>query len=137
MLRLLLALAATFALTGCLTDTPISATKLDANAENDLYQVAGAVRFPGKFHLAPGTPFTLAQAIRRAGGVIPPNEWNDGGDPAAIRIQRIVNGSVAEYTVDALAGNPGNDFIVRPGDYIRVPNRTFSSPVVNPLPYAP
>jgi hypothetical protein len=137
MSRLLLAvmLAATLALTGCLTDARMSATTLDNYAENDLYQVDGAVRFPGKFHLSPDAPLTLEQTIRRAGGVQVGNEWNDGGDLSSVHVQRIVSGSVVEYTLDALPGNNGNSFLVKPGDYIRVPPRTFSTPIPIPVPY--
>jgi hypothetical protein len=133
----ILMLAAVFALSGCMTDKAVPLTTLRANADEGIYVVKGAVRLSGTFHLASDECITLVQAIHRAGGVIPGNEYSDGGNLTAVRVQRIVSGSVVEYTIDASPGaRGGTEFMVEPGDYIHVPNRTFSTPVPIPVPYA-
>jgi protein involved in polysaccharide export with SLBB domain len=135
MSRLLLALALTSALLveGCAT---VSTADLQTNAQSGVYEVQGAVIHPGEFHLPPGERLTLGQAIRRSGGFKPGNSWDDGGDPDRVRVQRVIHGSMVAYTLRAAPGGSDEDFVVRPGDYIVVPKRPFSSPVPNPLPFA-
>jgi protein involved in polysaccharide export with SLBB domain len=105
-------------------------------AQAGIYQVHGAVIHPGYFHLGSREQLTLGEAIRRSGGFKPGNEWDDGGNPDAVRLQRVVHGSVIELTLIASPGGHDEDFVILPGDSIFVPKRTFSSPVPVPLPYA-
>jgi hypothetical protein len=109
---------------------------LQGYADDGMISVQGGVRLPGTFHVAAGECLSLDAAIRRAGNVIPGNEYNDGGDLTATRVQRIVNGSVVEYTIDASPGARGGlTFMIQAGDYIRVPWRTFNKPFPVPVPY--
>lgn len=123
-------------LTGCASDATVSTTDLQSNASSGIYEVGGAVIHPGIFHVGPGECLTLADAIRRSGGFKPGNSWDDGGNPDAVRLKRMVHGSVVEYTLYAAPGGNDEGMIIRPGDYIFVPKRLFSSPVPNPLPFA-
>jgi protein involved in polysaccharide export with SLBB domain len=121
-------------LAGCASQ--ITLTDMENNAQAGDYEVAGAVLHPGVFHLMPGETLTLADAIRRSGGFKSGNEWDDGGNPDAVQLQRVVHGSIVEYTLLAAPGGRDEAFPVLPGDYIFVPKRTFSTPIANPLPYA-
>jgi protein involved in polysaccharide export with SLBB domain len=129
-------LASLLMFAGCASDPQMSAYDLQNNAQSGIYDVSGAVIHPGEFHLPPGEYLTLGQAIRRSGGFKPGNSWDDGGDSDAVRVQRVVHGSVVEYTLLASPGGRDEAFIVRPGDHIFVPKRTFSTPISNPLPFA-
>jgi protein involved in polysaccharide export with SLBB domain len=135
MSRLLLAILLTTVLlvTGCAS---VSTVDLQTDAQSGVYVVQGAVIHPGQFQLAPGESITVAQAIRRSGGFKPANSWDDGGDPNRVRVKRLLNGSMIEYTLRAGPGDRDELFVIRPGDYIDVPKRYFSSPVPNPLPFA-
>ena len=127
-------LASALLLTGCAMD--LSPTELESNAQNGVYEVDGAVLHPGTFHLPPGHVVTLAQAIRRCGGPWPGDSYNDGGDLASVQVQRVVSGSVAEYTLDATPAGSGASFVVKPGDFIRVPKMPYTSNVPIPAPYS-
>ncbi len=129
-------LTSIFFITGCASDTQMSALDLDRNAQSGIYEVTCAVIHPGEFHLPPGEYLTLGQAIRRSGGFKPGNSWDDGADSDAVRLQRVIHGSVVEYTLLASPGGRDEGFIVHPGDHIFVPKRTFSTPIPNPLPFA-
>lgn len=128
--------ASVLLLAGCASDTPLTNADWQTSAQAGVYQVHGAVIHPGTFNLSPREGLTLAEAIRRSGGFKPGNEWDDGGNPDSVRLQRVVRGSVIELTLIASPGGHDEGFIIRPGDYIFVPKRTFSSPVPVPLPYA-
>jgi protein involved in polysaccharide export with SLBB domain len=128
--------ASVLLLAGCASDAQVSATGLYNARQMGTYQVHGAVIHPGEFNLPGGELLTLRQAINRSGGFKPGNEWDDGGNPDAVRVSRLVHGSVVQYTLYAAPGGRDEDFIIRPGDSIFVPKRTFSSPVPVPLPYA-
>ena len=123
-------------LAGCASDPSVSSIDLENAAQSGVYQVDGAVIHPGTFHIVPGEHLTMAEAIRRSGGFKPGNSWDDGGNPDAVRLKRLVHGSVVEYTLDASPGSRAENMLIRPGDYIFVPKRPFSSPVPNPLPFA-
>jgi protein involved in polysaccharide export with SLBB domain len=133
--RWILSLISLLFLAGCASESP-TAIDLDNAARANVYQVSGAVVHPGTFNLSPREDLTLAEAIRRCGGFIPGNEWNDGGNPDAVRLQRELHGSIIELTLIASPGGHDEDFIIRPGDCVVVPKRTFSTPIPNPLPYA-
>ena len=137
MSRLLWALlASVLLLAGCASDAQISSTDLYTSAQSGVYNVHGAVIHPGSFNLPAGESLTLSEAIKRSGGFKPGNEWDDGGNPDTVRVSRLVHGSVVQYTLIASPGGHDEDFIIRPGDSIFVPKRTFSTPIANPLPYA-
>jgi protein involved in polysaccharide export with SLBB domain len=138
MTRLLVSLlfAFTLVLAGCASDTPQTTANWENSAQAGEYQVHGAVIHPGTFNLSPREELTLGEAIRLSGGFKPGNEWDDGGNPDFVHLQRVVHGSVVEYTLRAAPGGSDESFVIRPGDYIFVPKRTFSSPVPVPLPYA-
>ena len=127
-------LATALLLTGCATE--ITSSELEMNAQNDVYVVDGAVLHPGTFHLSHGKSITLAQAIRRCGGPWPGDSYNDGGDLSSVHVERIVSGSVVEYTLDASPAGHGERFIVKPGDCIRVPKMPYTSNVPIPAPYS-
>jgi hypothetical protein len=127
-------LATALLLTGCATE--LSPIELETNAQNGMYEVDGAVLHPGTFHLPPGRVITLAQAIRRSGGPWPGDSSNDGGDPSSVHVERIVSGSVVEYTLNALPAGSGESFVVKPGDFIRVPKMAYTSNVPVPVPYS-
>jgi protein involved in polysaccharide export with SLBB domain len=129
-------LALVLVLAGCASDAQVSSTDLYTAAQSGVYHVHGAVIHPGEFNLRGGDIVTLREAIRRCGGFKPGNEWDDGGNPDAVRVSRLVHGSVAQYTLIASPGGHDEDFVIYPGDSIFVPKRTFSTPVPNPLPYA-
>jgi hypothetical protein len=123
-------------LAGCASDPQLSTSDLESAAQMGVYHVEGAVIHPGAFNLPRGEILTLDEAIRRSGGFKPGNGWDDGGEPGSVHLQRLVHGSPAEYTLQAWPGGRDAGFIIRPGDYIWVPKRPFSSPVPNPLPFA-
>jgi hypothetical protein len=127
-------LATALLLTGCATDASYS--ELAANAQNGVYEVDGAVLHPGTFHLPPGHVVDLAQAIRRCGGPWPGDSHNDGGDLSSVHVERVVSGSVAEYTLDATPAGSGASFVVKPGDFIVVPKMPYTTNVPIPLPYS-
>ena len=129
-------LATVFLLTGCTMDGLVTTKDLKEDAQNDVYEVSGAVLRPGPFHLPLGESITVKEAIRRCGGVKPGNSWDDGGDLDSVRVQRLVNGSVVEVTLKVYPGGRDESYLIQAGDYITVPKRPFSSPVPNPLPFA-
>jgi len=129
-------LASVLLLAGCASDARVSSTDLYSDAQSGIYSVHGAVIHPGSFNLPGDELLTLRQAINRSGGIKPGNEWDDGGNPDAVRVSRLVHGSVVQYTLYAAPGGRDEGFIIHPGDSIFVPKRTFSSPVPIPLPYA-
>ena len=129
-------LASVLFVTGCASDSLVSTNDLEGDAQSGIYEVHGAVIHPGEFHLPPGECLPLAEAIRRSGGFKPANGWDDGANPDAVRLERVVHGSVIEYTLFAAPGGRDEGFLVQPGDYIRVLKRPFSSPIPNPLPFA-
>ena len=132
--RLAILLAAALLLTGCATD--VSLDELESDTQNGVYEVDGAVLHPGTFHLPHGEVITLAKAIRRSGGPWLGDNYNDGADLDSVHLHRIVSGSEVEYTLDASPGGSDEGFIVRPGDFIQVPLRPFSTPVPIPVPYS-
>jgi protein involved in polysaccharide export with SLBB domain len=120
-----LLIAATLVLAGCAADQAQSPADLDTIARAGSYEVHGAVRHPGTFNLRPGEVLTLGQAIRRAGGALPGNTWYSPGDLSAVRLQRLVSGSTVQYTLDAREGHQEEEFPVRAGDWIKVPQIPF------------
>ena len=127
-------LATAFLLTGCAMD--LSSTEMETNAQNGVYEVEGAVLHPGTFHLPPEKYVTLGQAIRRCGGPWPGDSYNDGGDLSSVHVERVISGSVVEYTLDASPAGHGERFVVKPGDFIRVPKMPYTSNVPIPAPYS-
>ena len=129
-------LATVLLFTGCASDSSDRAFNLEGKAEAGIYQVSGAVLHPGSFNLPPGKWITLGEAITRSGGPKPANSWDDGADMGAVRLERVVHGSVVQYTLIAYPGGRDEGFPVKAGDFIKVPKRPFSSTVPNPLPFA-
>ncbi len=121
---------------GCASDARITSTDPYTAQQSGFYSVHGAVIHPGSFNLPAGEYLTLRQAIQRSGGFKPGNEWDDGGNPDAVRVSRLIHGSVVQVTLHATPGGADEGFLIHPGDSIFVPKRTFSSPVPVPLPYA-
>jgi protein involved in polysaccharide export with SLBB domain len=135
MSRLLLGILLTSALllTGCATGVTVN--DLQTDTDNGVYEVTGAVMNPGTFNLPPGEEVTIGKAIKRAGGFKQAGDWDDGGDSGMVHVSRLVHGSAVEYTLQAFPGGKDEEFIIKPGDIIRVPKRPFSSPLPNPLPF--
>jgi hypothetical protein len=123
-------------LAGCASESMVTTTDLNSAEQTGTYEVHGAVIHPGSFHLTRGQFLTIGEAIQRSGGFKPGNSWDDGGNPDAVRLSRIVHGSVVEYTLYAAPGGRDEGFAIKAGDSIFVPKRPFSSPIPNPLPFA-
>ena len=136
MSRLLLGIFLTSALllVGCATG-PVTINDLQADTDNGVYEVTGAVMNPGTYNLPPTEAMTLGKALRRAGGFKQAGDWDDGGDSGSVHVSRLVHGSIVEYTLQAFPGGKDEEFVIKPGDIIRVPKRSFSTPVPNPLPF--
>jgi hypothetical protein len=90
-----------------------------------LFRVAGAVRHPGKFSLGAGQTVTLAQALQLAGGPNTRTTYNNVASLQTIRITRLQNGSITATNVDARPGHDGQNFVIKPGDEVFVPELTF------------
>jgi polysaccharide export outer membrane protein len=74
------------------------------------FYITGMVRNPGTFVLDPG--MTVQQAIALAGGL------NERGSDRRIRVRRLVNGKLADVSIDLIDQ-------VQPGDTITIASRFF------------
>lgn len=83
-------------------------------------QVLGKVARQGPVIFPPEEEMTLLSAIAYAGG------WSYDGlaRMSAVKLKRNENGSVREFVIDATSIGP-NDWILKDGDIIEVPERRF------------
>jgi len=101
------------------------ALEQETTAPEGKYFVTGQVRSQGAIEIPRGETVTVAQAILHAGG------FADFADKRRVRVIRpLGNGEREAYKVDVKAvlekGDLSKDMLVRPGDYIIVPERMFN-----------
>jgi protein involved in polysaccharide export with SLBB domain len=116
-----------------ITDAPAALETYQRDAQMGLFTVKGCVHHPGTFSIKPNETVTLAEALKEAGGTITGTTGDDGSNLRDIsganlrdiRVLRINNGSVVERKLDAWPGLDGQNFLIRAGDQIYVPEVIF------------
>jgi hypothetical protein len=108
-----------------ITDDPAALKTYQRDARMGLFTVKGCVHHPGTFSIKPNETVTLAEALKKAGGTIPGTTGDDGASLTGIRVLRINDGSVVERKLDVWHGLDGQNFLIRAGDQIYVPEVIF------------
>lgn len=89
--------------------------------------VAGNVRLPGFYPLDEHMPYTVSEAVFRAGGLA------ERSADKRITVMRNVDGAATKYTINmrkALSsGDPQDDLMLQPGDTVYVPKSSERPPV--------
>jgi protein involved in polysaccharide export with SLBB domain len=117
-------------LASCVSSTRISddPTMLKPYRHDTLrgvFTVKGSVYRPGTFTITPFKPVTLADALKRAGGTIPGDSFDNGASLDDIRVLRVEGDAVVAYKLDVRHGTDRRNFQIKAGDQIYVPEVTF------------